>query len=134
MAAFGGSCTVPSLLLWCENNEHVALKQQPRVMDNSLLNMPIGMSIGWDIAYRYLLTPSIGMRICRSIRVPILLGPIGPEKLVQCALVLDRCESIYRYLFLRPIGSDKSAQWANVLTIGMSHCGSIPMTVTNRYT
>ena len=36
---------------------------------NSLLNMPIGMSIGWGIAYRYLLTPSIGMRICRSIPI-----------------------------------------------------------------
>ena len=30
-------------------------------LDNRLLNMPIGMSIGWDIARRYLLTPSIGM-------------------------------------------------------------------------
>ena len=33
-------------------------------LDNGLLNMPIGMPIGWDIAYRYLWTPSIGMRIC----------------------------------------------------------------------
>ena len=40
-------------------------------LDNSLLNtgIPIGMSICRGIAYRYLLTPSIGMRICRSIPV-----------------------------------------------------------------
>ena len=38
-------------------------------LDNSLLNMPIGMSIRWDIAYRYLLTRSIGMRICQSIPI-----------------------------------------------------------------
>ena len=38
-------------------------------LDNSILNMPIGMSIGWGIAYRYLLTPSIGMPICRSIPI-----------------------------------------------------------------
>ena len=48
--------------------------------------MPIGMSIGWDIAYRYLLTPLIGMRICRSIPIA---GPKGPEKLVQQAIVLE---------------------------------------------
>ena len=37
-------------------------------LDNSLLNMPISMPIGWDIAYRYPLTPSTGMQICRSVQ------------------------------------------------------------------
>ena len=38
-------------------------------LDNSLLNVPIGMSIGCGMAYRYLLTPSISMRICPSIPI-----------------------------------------------------------------
>ena len=47
-----------------------AVQAYDHALHNSLLvvNMPIGMSIGWGIAHRYLLTPSIGMRICRSIR------------------------------------------------------------------
>ena len=51
-------------------------------LDNSLLNMPTGMPIGWDIAYRYLWTPSIGMRICYNrplfLTVEISTMEIGP--------------------------------------------------------
>ena len=43
------------------------------------------------------------------------------------------CESAYRYPFLRPVGPDKQEQYAIVLTIGRSHCRSIPITVTKRY-
>ena len=51
-------------------------------LHSSLVNMPIGMSIGWDNAYRYLLKPSIGMRIFRSIPIawtntPREIGAIG---------------------------------------------------------
>ena len=101
-------------------------------LDNSLLSMPIGMSRGWGIAYRYLLTPSRGTRICRSI-------PVGLDQWVKRnwynRLLFSRqvSESVYRYLFLRPIGSEKSAQQAIVLTIGMSHCRWIPITLTSRY-
>ena len=61
---------------WSQISRQIAaLKVTARVafkydtLDNTLLNMPIGMSIGWGIAYRYLLTPSIGMRIFRSIPI-----------------------------------------------------------------
>ena len=58
------------------------LRQQEHTLDNSLLNTAIGMSIGWGIAYRNLLTPSIGVRICRSIPIACInrsreIGTIG---------------------------------------------------------
>ena len=47
----------------------------PRVsnhtLDNSLLNMPIGLSIGWGIAYRYVLPAAIGGWNCLSIPISV---------------------------------------------------------------
>ena len=51
------------------NNTAARVYLYQHTPDNRLLNMPIGMSIGRNIACRYLLTPSRGMRICRSIPI-----------------------------------------------------------------
>ena len=39
--------------------------------NNSLLNMPVGLTFGWGIAYRYLLVPAIGGRNYLSIPIVV---------------------------------------------------------------
>ena len=64
--------------------------RRDHTLGNSLLNMPVGRSMGWDIAYRYLLSPTIiGRRRFPSIAIclsnmfqamyTIRLTLMGPE-------------------------------------------------------
>ena len=82
----------------CEFDEFRVDNHTP---DNSLLSMPIGLTIGWGIAYRYLLLPAIGGREYLSI-------PIGSTNRFRLICAVDYCvwdrylkSSIDTYLFVK---------------------------------
>ena len=53
--------------MWNYRSIPIALTNRYNTLDNSLLNMPICMWIGWGIACRYLLSRAIGWWNCRPV-------------------------------------------------------------------
>ena len=71
--------------------------------DNSLLNMPIGLTIGWGIAYRYPLLPAVGGRQCLPIPIASIAS-INRFRLISAKgyCMWNRCVklSLDTYLFV----------------------------------